>query len=153
MVKDWIRTLDHRRLCLMHHCPCKHLSVASLSTSMLQVVSTNTSNLDHICFLDLLRKLVFLQHPVRQLRSIECCPNLNSFCLFLLNNGTIPVSFLFSSFSHFNFNNTNWKKLRWRAWDSNLRLQDARRRQNHRAMAADHCLFCYRPPPIRRSHP
>ena len=39
-------------------------------------------------------------------------------CVFL--NGPIPASFcLFSLFSRYNFNNTNWKKFRWHAWDSN----------------------------------
>ena len=48
-----------------------------------------------------------------------------------------PVLFcLFSLFSWYNFNNTNWKKHRWCAWDSNPGLQDGRRRRNHRAMAA-----------------
>ena len=38
----------------------------------------------------------------------------------MLKNGPIPASFcLFLSFSHYNFNNTNWKKRRWCAWDSN----------------------------------
>ena len=51
-------------------------------------------------------------------------------------NGPIPTSFcLFSFFSHYNFN-TNWKKRRWCAQDSNLGSQDGRRRRNHRAMAA-----------------
>ena len=43
---------------------------------------------------------------------------------------------LFLSFSNYNFNNTNWKKLGWCAWVSNPRPQDCRHRQNHRAMAA-----------------
>ena len=34
------------------------------------------------------------------------------------------------------FNNVNRKKLRWCAWDLNLRPQDGRRRQNNGAMAA-----------------
>ena len=46
-----------------------------------------------------------------------------------------PLFCLFLFFSHYNFN-TNWKKRRWCAWDSNLGLQNGRRRQNHRAMAA-----------------
>ena len=54
-----------------------------------------------------------------------------------LKNGPIPAPFcLFSSFSHYNFNNTNWKKLLWCAWDLNPQPQDGRHRQNHRAMAA-----------------
>ena len=45
--------------------------------------------------------------------------------------------FLFiSAFSHYNFNNTNWKKLRWCALDLNPQLQEGRCRQNHGAMAA-----------------
>ena len=56
--------------------------------------------------------------------------------LTFLKNGPIPASFcLFSSFSHYNFNNTNWKKRSWCAWDSNTGQQDGRRRQNHGAMA------------------
>ena len=51
--------------------------------------------------------------------------------------GPIPASLcLFLLFSRYNFNNTNWKKHRWCAWDSNLGPQDGRRRQNHGAMAA-----------------
>ena len=39
---------------------------------------------------------------------------------FKNDNGPIPASFrLFSSFSRYNFNNTNWKKHRCCAWDSN----------------------------------
>ena len=48
--------------------------------------------------------------------------NLASFCLF-------------SSFSHYNFNNTNWKKCRWCGWDLNLRLQDCGRKRSHGAIA------------------
>ena len=56
---------------------------------------------------------------------------------FFKKNGPIPASFcLFSSFSHYNFNNTNWKKHSWCAWDSNPGPQDGRRRRNHGAMAA-----------------
>ena len=46
--------------------------------------------------------------------------------------------FLFLAFSHHNFNNTNWKKHRCCAWDSNLRTQDIRHRRNHRAMHGGH---------------
>ena len=46
-----------------------------------------------------------------------------------------PLFCLFSFFSHYNFN-TNWKKHRWCAWDSNPGPQDGRRRQNQGAMAA-----------------
>ena len=56
-----------------------------------------------------------------------------------LKNGSITASFyLLSSFSHYNFNNTNWNKPGWCAWDSNLWPQVGRRRQNHKAMAAAH---------------
>ena len=44
--------------------------------------------------------------------------------------------FAFSSFSHYNLSNTNWKKHRWCAWDSNPRPQDGRRGPYHRAMSA-----------------
>ena len=55
-------------------------------------------------------------------------------------NGPIPASFcLFWIFSY-NFN-TNWKKHRWCAWDSNLGPQDGRRRRNHGAMAATTCKY------------
>ena len=51
-------------------------------------------------------------------------------------NGPIPASFcLFLFFSRYNFN-TNWKKCRWCASDSNLGLQYGRRRRNHGAIAA-----------------
>ena len=43
--------------------------------------------------------------------------------------------FLFSFFPRYNLN-TNWKKRRWCAWDSNPGPQDGKRRQNHGAMAA-----------------
>ena len=57
--------------------------------------------------------------------------------VFFKKNGPIPASFcLFLSFSRYNFNNSNWKKRRWCAWDSNPGPQDGRRRQNHGAMAA-----------------
>ena len=62
-----------------------------------------------------------------------------------LKYGPIPVSFcLFSFFSNSNnnFNNTNWKKRRWCAWDSNPGPQEGRQRRNHGAMAASPCLFC-----------
>ena len=61
--------------------------------------------------------------------------NLQNKFLFFKKIGPIPASFcLFSSFSHYNFN--NWKKHRWCAWDSNLGPHDCRRRRNHGAMAA-----------------
>ena len=61
----------------------------------------------------------------------------------LLQNGPIPASFcLFLSFSHYNFNNTNHKKRRRCTWDLNLRPQDGRHRQYHRAMAAVLATFC-----------
>ena len=57
--------------------------------------------------------------------------------ILFYKNGPIPASFcLFSLFSHYNFNKTNWKKRRWCVWDLNPGPQDGRRRQNHRAMAA-----------------
>ena len=51
---------------------------------------------------------------------------------------TRPLFRLFLSFpdSNINFNNTNWKKSRWCAWDLNLGPQDGVHRHNHRAMAA-----------------
>ena len=60
-------------------------------------------------------------------------------CYSFFLNGPIPASFcLFSLFSWYNFNNTNW----WCAWDSNPGPQDGRRRQNHGAMAAT-TVQCY----------
>ena len=59
----------------------------------------------------------------------------NNFVLFL-NGPSRPLFCLFSSFSHYNFNDTNWKKHRWCVWDSNPLLQYGRHRQYHRAMAA-----------------
>ena len=51
-------------------------------------------------------------------------------------NGQIPASFsLISYFSHYYFNNANYKKERYCAWDSNPGLKDGWRSQNHRAMA------------------
>ena len=46
-----------------------------------------------------------------------------------------PLFCLFSSFSHYNFNNTKLKKHIWWAWDSNPGPQDGRRR-NHGALAS-----------------
>ena len=60
-----------------------------------------------------------------KLTACKCCST------YLLQN----VFVLFSFFSRYNFN-TNWKKHRWCAWDSNLRPQDGRRRRNHGTMAA-----------------
>ena len=58
-------------------------------------------------------------------------------CNRFFSNVPIQASFcLFSSFSHYNFNNTNWKKHRWCAWESNPRPKDGKRRQYHGAMAA-----------------
>ena len=51
-----------------------------------------------------------------------------------------PLFCLFLFFSRYNFN-TNWKKRRWCAWDSNLGPQDGRRRQNHGAMAATNYFY------------
>ena len=48
---------------------------------------------------------------------------------------------LFSPFSRYNFNNTNWKKRRWCSWDSNPGLQDGRCRRNHRAMVVARLMF------------
>ena len=46
----------------------------------------------------------------------------SSRAIFYQKIGPTPASFCsFSSFSHYNFNNTNWKKLRWCVWDSNPR--------------------------------
>ena len=45
---------------------------------------------------------------------------------------------LFSSFSDYDFKNTNCKKRRWCAWDLNLRAQDGRRWLNHWAMYIVH---------------
>ena len=51
-----------------------------------------------------------------------------------------PLFCLLLFFSHYNFN-TNWKKHRWCAWDSNLGPQDGRHRQNHGAIAATLKIF------------
>ena len=60
-----------------------------------------------------------------------------SFCLYLTQMGqSRPLFCLFSSFSSYNFNNTNWKKHWWCAWDSNPGPQDGRCRQSQGAMAA-----------------
>ena len=55
--------------------------------------------------------------------------------MVLKASGPIPASFcLFSSFSRYKFNNTNWKKGRWWAWNSNPGPQDLRCTRNHWAM-------------------
>ena len=62
--------------------------------------------------------------------------------LFCFKNGPILASFcLLSSFSHYNFNNTNWKSVDG-VRDTNSRPQD-RRLRYHGAMAAALLLFCY----------
>ena len=68
-------------------------------------------------------------------------------------NGPIPTCFcLFSSFSRYNFNITNWKKHRWCALDLALVPQDGRCRRNHGAMAtAPNTVLYYIPCSIRRS--
>ena len=69
-----------------------------------------------------------------------CLIKLIKLPFFFSKNGPIPASFcLFSFFSCYNFN-TNWKKHRLCAWDSNPGPQDGRRRQNHGVMAATHKL-------------
>ena len=56
---------------------------------------------------------------------------------FVFKNGPIPTSFCsFSSFSHYNYINTTWKKRRCCAWDSNPQPQDGWCRWYHGAMAA-----------------
>ena len=76
-----------------------------------------------------------LQSPWQYFFSFSCVHQFSSW-FFSLKSGPIPASFcLFSFFSCYNFN-TNWKKHRWCAWDSNPGPQDGRRRRNHRAMAA-----------------
>ena len=53
-----------------------------------------------------------------------------------------PLFVYFSFFSGYNFNNTNWKKYRRCAWDSNPGPKDGRHRQNHGAMPASYqCYF------------
>ena len=71
--------------------------------------------------------------------SLVCCTE-SVFPLFFLKMGqSRPLFCLFSSFSHYNFNNR--KKHRWCAWDSNPGLQDGRRRRNQGAMAATRVSF------------
>ena len=77
-----------------------------------------------------------LQHW-QTVKIMQLWVNVYALTVSLLNfykNWPIPASFcLFSFFSCYNFN-TNWKKCRWCAWDSNLGPQDGRRRWNHWAM-------------------
>ena len=57
---------------------------------------------------------------------------------FLKNNGPIPSSFcLFSSFSHYNFNNTNWKSV-----DSVVGIQTG----GHKMVVADETTELWRTP-------
>ena len=63
---------------------------------------------------------------------------------------TITTSFcLFSSFSHFNFNNANWKKRRLCAWDSNPRPQNSRHMRYHYELwqpSTNSSEFCIKKP-------
>ena len=52
-----------------------------------------------------------------------------------------PLFCLFLSSSHYNFNNTNWKKHRWCAGDLNPCSHDGRRWQYHGAMSAAQVLL------------
>ena len=66
---------------------------------------------------------------------------MEDFNIFFLN-GPIPASFcLFLFFSRYNFN-TNWKKHRWCAWDSNPGPQDGRCRRNHGAITLIYLMVC-----------
>ena len=72
---------------------------------------------------------------------LHCLPTCNEWYftkkIVFLKKEPIPATFcLFSSFSHYNLNNKNWKKRRWRAWDSNSGPQNGRRRHNRRAIVA-----------------
>ena len=53
-----------------------------------------------------------------------------------------PLLFIFG-LSHYNFNNTNWKKHRWCAWDSNLRPRDGRHRRYHGAMSVARLFYLF----------
>ena len=71
--------------------------------------------------------------------------------LFFKMGQSRPLFVYFRPFLITNFNNTNLKKCRWCAWDSNPEQQDGRHRRNHGAMAATpppkkgHCLTpCFR---------
>ena len=66
-------------------------------------------------------------------------PTLNHSNIFLFfKNGPIPASFcLFSYFSHYNFNNTNWKSI-----DGVLGI----RTHGHRMLGADKSTELWRPP-------
>ena len=54
-------------------------------------------------------------------------------CFLIWSN---PGLFFVYSFSYYNFNNTNWIKCTWCAWDLNHGQQICRCRRNHGAMAA-----------------
>ena len=73
----------------------------------------------------LMKTVILILHTYRQLKIWA------SFCLLL--------SFSQSNNKYgFNFDNKNWKNVRWCAWDSNPRPLDGRCRQNHRAITASH---------------
>ena len=65
-------------------------------------------------------------------------------CFLNICQFTASFSFIFVHFSFqyqlYSFNNTNWKKHRWCAWDSSPGPQDCRHRRNHGAMAAAPCV-------------
>ena len=87
-----------------------------------------------------IRKIIITRRLAKDKRKIGTTAH----SFFLKKNGPIPASFcLFSSFSHYNFN--NWKKHRWCAWDSNPGPQDGRCRRIHWAVVATptaHSLYC-----------
>ena len=60
---------------------------------------------------------------------------------FLVTISIIQIEKSLSSFSAYNFNNTNCKKRRWCAWDLNPGRENGRHRRSHRAMASSQFLL------------
>ena len=80
---------------------------------------------------------IFLSHWLWHCGHL-CC---YSSTFFKKTGQSRPLFCLFLFFSSYNFNNTNWKKHWWCAWDSNPGPQDSRRRQNHGDMFVNLCYW------------
>ena len=80
--------------------------------------------------------LILNDTPIKNFIKYDFTFHTRYMSFFLKMGQSTPLFCLFSSFSCYKFNNTNWKTLRWCAWNSNPGPHDGSHRQNHGAMAA-----------------